>query len=300
MFQRVELTEFIHQFRHIEVMKTKIIKLAKDLKISSVGFLCAREFSELLPEMSKDIPFVTATPEERINPFKISDKAKTIIAMAVSYYTKTEGNISMYARGIDYHNVIKKISEPIIRLLEESGFWACAFCDDAPLDERFLAQASGIGFIGKNGFLITPEYGSFVFLGHIVTDCEIEPDMPNKLSCKECGRCIKACPTKALSTGDFYTCLSYITQRKGELSKREEDLIRQNGTCWGCDICQKVCPHNEGLPVTEIPEFAEDLILSLENMPESNRAFRKLYNERAFSWRGKGVIERNLNILNKR
>ena len=281
-------------------MKTKIKELAKSLKISSVGFLRAREFSELLPEFTKDIPFVLATPDERINPFQISEEVKTIIVMAISYYTKTKGNISIYARGKDYHTVIKRLSEPIIKLLEENGFSACMFCDDAPLDERFLAKASGVGFIGKNGFLITPEYGSFVFLAHVITDCEIEPDKPINRSCQNCGRCIKACPTGALKSGDFYTCLSYITQKKGELSEKEETLIRENGTCWGCDICQAVCPHNADIPTTEIPEFYEDLILNLEYVPESNRAFKKLYGDRAFSWRGKGVVERNLNILNKR
>lgn len=280
-------------------MKNKIKELSRALKISEIGFLRAREFPEILSKLNCDIPFVKCLPEVRINPFKIMEEAKTIIVLAVSYYTKTEGNISMYARGKDYHKVIKNLTEPIIRLLTENGFRACAFCDDAPLDERFLAKAAGIGFIGKNGFLITKDHGSFVFLSHIITDCEIEPDFENTESCKNCGRCINACPTGALKTGDFYTCLSYITQKKGELTKEEESLILKNNTCWGCDICQTVCPHNENVALSEIPEFYEDLIVNLEEVPKSNREFKMIYGDRAFSWRGKGVIERNLSIMNK-
>lgn len=279
-------------------MKNKIIQCALKSGASDIGFLSARTFSELLTPLKADIPFTKTSPYERINPFSIDKNAKTIIVLLFSYKTDTDGNISSYARGKDYHTVLKDISKPLIALINSLGYNASFFCDNANLNERFLAREAGLGFIGENGFLISPEFGSFVFLAHIITDLEISPDTPNKDFCMACGKCKNACPTKALSTGDFYSCLSYITQKKGELSKSEANLIKKTRMCWGCDICQKVCPHNENVPTTKIPEFSENLICNLNDIAMSNKEFKQTYSDRAFSWRGKGVIERNLNIIN--
>ena len=281
-------------------MKELIEAAAREAKISQIGFARAEVFSDLgavLAE-SDEVPMAEQDIEKRINPFLIMEDAKTVIVLAFSYYTKTKGNISMYARGRDYHKVTKKLAYPILSLLRDRGYKAEFFCDNAKLDERYLERSAGIGFIGKNGFLISPKFGSFVFLAHIVTDCEMEPDKPNTGSCEECGRCIKECPSESLKTGDYYSCLSYITQKKGELSEKEKELIRKTGTCWGCDICQLVCPHNKDAEQTGISEFCEDLICSIEKISGSNREFKRKFSDRAFSWRGKGVIERNLNIIN--
>lgn len=279
-------------------MKNKIRKCAIQSGASDIGFLSAKSFTELLIPLSKDTPFVKATPEERINPFIQMPDAKTIIVLLFSYKTNTSGNISSYARGKDYHKVLEEKAKPLISLINSSGFNAKFFCDNASLNERFLAQKAGLGFIGENGFLISPKFGSFVFLAHIITDCEISPDVPNEDHCSSCGKCKSACPTNALTTGNFYSCLSYITQKKGELSKSEDALIKSSKMCWGCDICQSVCPHNKNTPTTQIPEFSKDLICDLKELPPSNREFKKIYSNRAFSWRGKAVLERNLNIIN--
>ena len=275
-------------------MKELIKKIAKENKISDIGFLKAEKFSAI-----KDVSKTPFLPEcnERENPFLIMEAAKTIIVLAFSYYTNTEGNLSMYARGQDYHHVTKKLSSPILDFLIDAGYKAEFFCDSASLNERYLANMAGLGFIGKNGFLISPEFGSYIFLAHIITNCEISPDKPNNKTCMACGKCIKACPAGALSRGDFYSCLSYVTQKKGELSEKEKILIKNNNTCWGCDICQNVCPHNADLNKTEISEFREDLICNLTYEDISNREFRKKYKNRAFTWRGKGVIDRNLSII---
>lgn len=279
-------------------MKNKLRECAVKMGASDIGFVSARVYDEALTALSVDTPFVKASPKERINPFVINKNAKTIIVLLFSYNTNTKGNISSYARGKDYHLVLEEKSKPLISLIKDSGYDASFFTDNANLNERFLAKYAGLGFIGKNGFLISPKYGSFVFLAHIITDMEIEPDSPLDTACMSCGKCEKACPSKALTTGNFYSCLSYITQKKGELSDSEEALIKNSKMCWGCDICQTVCPHNENAPLTEIPEFSEDLILNLDELPMSNREFRRIYSDRAFSWRGKYVIERNLNIIN--
>ena len=279
-------------------MKSRIKECARKSGVSDIGFLKA-EKGEESDVFFKDIPFVNAEPSERTNPFSVMADAKSVIVMLFSYKTDFSGNISKYAHGKDYHLVLKEKAEPIISLLLKEGFKAEFFCDNAVMDERFLARKAGLGFIGKNGFLISPKLGSFVFIAHIVTDCEILPDAENKDFCKSCGKCIKACPTKALATGDFYSCLSYITQKKGELSDSEKKLISDNKMCWGCDICQECCPHNENAPNTDIPEFSEDLIINLDKLSMSNREFKKMYADRAFSWRGKGVLERNIRLINK-
>lgn len=279
-------------------MKESIIKIAKQNKISDIGFLKAEKFSGL--KLKESVPFVTADSDARENPFLIMEDAKTIIVLAFSYYTDTTGNLSMYARGQDYHTVTKKLSSPILDFLIDEGYKAEFFCDNANLDERYLAHHAGLGFTGKNGFLISPEFGSYIFLAHIITNCKISPDKPQNKTCMGCRKCIDSCPTKALSTGDFYSCLSYVTQKKGDLTESEKQLIKNNNTCWGCDICQKVCPHNSNLKETEISEFKKDLICNLTYENISNREFRKKYQNRAFTWRGKGVIDRNLSIIHNR
>lgn len=278
-------------------MKEKIRELIKISGFSDSGFADARIYSEL--SEIRDVPFAPASGDERINPFLIMEDAKTIIVLLASYNTDAFGNLSSYAMGKDYHMVLKKYSEPVIEFIENKGFSARFFCDNAPLDERFLAYLAGLGFIGKNGFLISPKFGSRVFLAHIVTNMQIPADKPLELGCLNCGKCVSACPTKALKMGDFYRCLSYITQKKGELSEEEADLIRKGGSCWGCDICQSVCPHNSDAPLATIPEFSKNLITKLEIPEMSNREFKEKFGDRAFSWRGKSILMRNLAILDK-
>ncbi len=279
-------------------MKNQIKECAKKSGISDIGFLEAKKAPELFAVVSKNTPFVTSEPEARINPFSVMNDAKTVIVLLFSYKTDFSGNISKYAHGKDYHLVLKEKASPIISLISEKGFKAEFFCDNAVLNERYLARKAGLGFIGKNGFLISPRFGSFVFIAHILTDLEISPDKENNDSCKKCEKCINACPTGALKTGDFYSCLSYITQKKGELSGNEKRLISDNKMCWGCDICQECCPHNDNVPNTDIPEFSENLITNINELFMSNREFKKMYSDRAFSWRGKCVLERNLSIIN--
>lgn len=230
--------------------------------------------------------------------------SKNSVAAIFPYYVKGEnGNLSMYARSIDYHTVceekLKKLSELLLDLGATEVF---VHVDKGGLDDRKAAFEAGLGFYGKNGMLISPEYGSYFFIGQVVHNLEIEPDVPLEKSCISCGACISRCPGKALSENGFEVnrCLSEISQRRGQLTEAEQILIRNNGLCWGCDVCQQVCPHNQGLETTAIPEFLNDRITEL--MPEdvdslSNREFKEKYGEYAFSWRGKAVLQRNLRVL---
>ena len=213
----------------------------------------------------------------------------------------SEGNLSLYARGIDYHAVIKEKLSPVsdfIRTLFPDT--ECEiFADIGPEVDRGLAYEAGLGFYGKNKMLINDDFGSYFFIGYILCDLDLSPDTPLEKTCSGCNRCITVCPGGALGEEfDINKCASHISQKKGDLTQSEIAILKKSGLIFGCDACQRVCPHNNITP-NPIKEFAEDLIhsLSIEDIEKlSNREFLKEYKNRAFSWRGKGVLERNINI----
>lgn len=254
--------------------------------------------------------------DKRLDATLIMEDAKSIIVAAFPYYCGdvNDSNISCYCRGYDYHLVIRGIMNSICEKIQEkfsngendtqeNSIKTEIFVDNGPLVDRYLAYISGIGFWGMNGSIITDKYGSYVFIGYIVTNLDIEKDVPLEKTCLKCGKCIKSCPGNALLEGydmDAKKCISYITQKKGELSDDEKNIIKENKIIFGCDMCQKVCPHNKNIEMTNIEEFKNDLIekLDLEEINRiSNKEFKRRYYNRAFSWRGKGIIKRNLEIL---
>lgn len=279
-------------------MKAEIINLAKQVKISKTGFCSAKRYLKRAKELAREASFCGAKDAE-----VVLENAKTIVVCAFSYYSGAKkGNISRYAQGLDYHRVAREKMGHIVDFLRENGFSGAAYADTGALNERLLAKLSGIAFVGKNKMAINERLGSYFFIGYVITDCEMEEDAENVSECAGCGMCIKSCPLGALADDfDESKCLSYITQKKGELSAEEKAKIKAANTIWGCDICQEVCPHNKNLPITEIEEFCTDLITDLildENM--SNKEFGIVYSDRAFSWRGKGVLLRNQEVLYNR
>lgn len=262
---------------------------------SDSGIVRARIYDEFLPYLPKNgTCFSGISAEKRVNPFLIMEDAKSVIVFVASYKSDIPGNISTYAYGKDYHKVLPKIAEPCAELLKKKGYKSIFFADTGDLPDRYLAYLAGLGFFGKNHCLIHPTFGSFVFIGYILTNCPLEEDKPLNSACLNCGKCVSACPSAALKTGNFELCLSHITQKKGELTLAEEELIKSNGTVWGCDICQRVCPHNASAPNAVLDDFSKNLITKL-HIPEniSNREFKSAFGDRAFSWRGKNVIIRN-------
>ena len=277
-------------------MKDKILEIARTEKISDIGFCSISDYKKAAKDLKKSAVFGK-------NEKEISENARTAIVCAFNYYAGDEkGNISRYAQGEDYHITVMRKMKPIADELKKSGFSAELFADTGFLNERLLAVHSGMAFIGRNHMAISEKFGSYFFVGYILTDCEIKDDRKTRRGCLDCGKCEKACPLGALNGGFCEEkCLSYITQKKGGLSEEEMQAMVSANTIWGCDICQEVCPHNRDIPITEISEFKENRIINLEiDENISNKEFREMYKNRAFSWRGKSVVVRNQKISKKR
>ena len=161
-------------------------------------------------------------------------------------------------------------------------------------------QASACG--GKTACSILPPYGTYVFLGTILTGAALDvPERPAAPDCPGCGACRAACPAGALGEGgpDVSRCLSELTQKKGALTEEETARLRVHPLIWGCDFCQRACPYNAAPAHSPLPEFSTSLVDALENSDLeglTNRTFRDKYGGRAFAWRGPGPLRRNLGL----
>lgn len=231
---------------------------------------------------------------------RLPENAKSIIC-GVFPYNLGDGcyegsNISRYAVVPDYNDAVHEMLENAAAKLRAiyPGERFEAFCGNSPLPEVCTAQLAGLGEKGVNGLLITEKYGSWVFIGEIVTTLLLEPTKKRASVCDGCGKCIEACPTGALSEDGFdrAKCLSYISQQKEPLSPGQEALIKSTGCVWGCDICQTSCPKNNGVQYTTIDEFIKGAVTRAE--PDGS------LDGRAFGWRGKKVIERNLKLFKQK
>lgn len=227
---------------------------------------------------------------------------KTAFVCLFPYFSGYEnGNLSVYAYSTDYHIVTRRKLNQICEFMRGLGAeYAEGFADIGPSVDKDLAYSAGLGFYGRNTLMINPRLGSYFFIGYVLTDLPLEPDSPLGRSCLGCGRCAAACPGGALKDGfDISRCASAVNQKKGGLSEEETELVRRAGYAFGCDICQKVCPHNQN-PPPPMPEFLENRVFNLtEEMfaDLSNREFKEKYGSYAFAWRGKNVLLRNIRIL---
>ncbi|MDJ0776084.1 MAG: tRNA epoxyqueuosine(34) reductase QueG [Mastigocoleus sp. MO_167.B18] len=198
----------------------------------------------------------------------VMPEARSLICVALNYYTphqRPEGleyaKISRYAWGRDYHKVMHKKLKVLCRWLESFSpeIKTLYYADTGPIQDKVWAQKAGIGWIAKNGNLITREYGSWVFLGEILTNIELTPDNPHTEHCGSCTRCLDACPTDAITQPfvvDANRCIAYHTIENRQKQLPED--IKANLQNWvaGCDICQDVCPWNERFAhTTDIEEF---------------------------------------------
>jgi epoxyqueuosine reductase len=198
----------------------------------------------------------------------IMPEARSLICVALNYYTPHQrpdgqeyAKISRYGWGRDYHKILHKKLKALTTWLQslDESIQARYYADTGPVQDKVWAQRAGIGWIAKNGNLITREYGSWVFLGEVVTNLELESDRPHTQHCGSCTRCLEACPTGAITQPfvvDANRCIAYHT-----IENRAEQLPQAisshlQGWVAGCDICQDVCPWNQRFAqTTDVGDF---------------------------------------------
>jgi epoxyqueuosine reductase len=208
---------------------------------------------------------------------------KSVVTVAVNYYqadqrppAADEGLVSRYAVTRDYHKVIGKALKKLAIFVDETfPAQSRAFVDIGPVLERAFAEAAGVGYVGRNTMLINGTYGSWVFLGVVLTTLELEPDTNDtKLRCGSCRRCVDDCPTAAIRddhTLDARRCISYLTiENRGPIPVDLRPLV--GNWLFGCDICQEVCPHNSRESATRVEDFQRvrihDRVLALTEVLE--------------------------------
>lgn len=298
-------------------LKQEIIAEAPLLGIDSIGFTTADPFNELKQVLieRRDKGYLSGFEEpdidKRVNPGLIFDEPRSIISIAVAYPTKLvnpprsepgayRGMLARTAWGLDYHLALRERLSRLEAFIKErvTGARIENMVDTGALVDRSVAERAGIGFIGKNCSVITPEWGSWVFLGEMITNLPFAPDTPALNQCGECTKCLDACPTGAFVEPGVLNasrCISFVTQTKGAV---EDELMKKIGNrLYGCDTCQSVCPLNKGKHWTHQedlqpdPELVKPLLAPLLTM--SNREYKQVYGRNASSWRGKKPIQRN-------
>ncbi|WP_270623081.1 tRNA epoxyqueuosine(34) reductase QueG [Streptococcus sanguinis] len=295
-------------------IKEEIINLAKKIGISKIGFTTADDFDylekslRLAVEEGRNSGFEHKNIEERIKPKLSLASAKTIISIAVAYPHKLKqqpqktaykrGKFTPNSWGLDYHYVLQDKLDRLAKGIEEltADFEYKGMVDTGALVDTAVAQRAGIGFIGKNGLVISKEFGSYMFLGELITNLDIEPDQPVDYGCGDCNRCVTACPTSCLigdGSMNAKRCLSFQTQDKGVMDLEFRKKIKT--VIYGCDICQICCPYNKGLDnplATEIdPDLSHPELLPFLEL--SNGQFKEKFGHVAGSWRGKNILQRN-------
>lgn len=285
--------------------KSEVLSYCSKLGLDIVGFTECRIFSELeyylqdRKERKLENEFEEENIEKRINPFLYMEDGKTIISIAFPYLFDSDFkeiiSFSKYTRGKDYHLVVSGYLKSICSFIESLGGKAIYFVDSNSLPERYIAAQSGVGFIGKNNLLITEKYGSYIFLGEIITNLEIESDRPLENKCGDCQLCKVSCPTGAIKNENKPNiCLSYITQKK---DIEEEWFSKLKGRMFGCDTCQRVCPYNKNAAFSTIEEFRPKDFMDKVNLEEliniDKKVFKEKYSGTSCGWRGKNILQRN-------
>lgn len=207
--------------------------------------------------LQADMDYLARNVDKRVDPARLVAGARSVICLAMSYAPAPEAHatgafVARYARGRDYHKVLRKRCRAIMDALraERPDFAGRAFADTAPVCERDMAAAAGLGWVGRNGCLIVPGVGSYVVLAEIVCNLPLPPDDPHPGDCGDCGACAEACPTEAFvadRTVDARRCLSYQTI-ENRTAIPEWIRPRAGARVFGCDTCQAACPHNRDVP----------------------------------------------------
>jgi epoxyqueuosine reductase len=303
---------------NINQLQAEIITYSREIGIDKIGFTTADVFGELKQrlvrqqELGYNSGFEKGSNDERTEPRRLLPEAQSIISIAVAYpsrmrkdapkSTKEErrGFFCRASWGMDYHDVLRDRLRKLESFIHEKvdGAITKLMVDTGELSDKAVAERAGIGFVGKNTILITEEYGSFVYLGELITNIPFIPDTPAEDGCGDCRICIDACPTGAIVQGgqlNAQRCIAFLTQTKDFLP--DEFRTKLGNRVYGCDTCQLVCPKNKKIDFHIHPEFEpEDDIAKPKLKPMltiSNREFKETFGHIAGSWRGKKPIQRN-------
>ena len=298
-------------------LKKDVIAFSRQIEIDLIGFTTADPFMELKERLTtqKELGYESGFEEKdivkRCHPEYILQDAKSMIAIALAYPShmknppKSEpgqyrGMMARVAWGEDYHRVLqnklKKLEDFIKERIPSAN--CVSMVDTGVLSDRAVAVRAGLGWIGKNTSLITEQYGSWVYLGEMITNIPFLPDSPAEGDCGDCQKCLDFCPTGALIQGgqlNAKRCLAFLTQVKETLP--EDVQIAIGNRIYGCDTCQQVCPKNKGKNFTHHEEFLPDgelvkpLLLSLVTM--GKKEFAMKFSHSSAAWRGKKPIQRN-------
>ena len=280
----------------------RVEQLAISIGFDACGVCPAHKLSENQPPfeewiskgMHGEMQYMERNIDKRLDPTLLVPNAKSVISVLLNYFpgnpilSTTAPKISRYALSADYHIIIKKMLWQLLDSLRADfgEINGRAFVDSAPVLERAWAQKAGLGWIGKNSMLISPKLGSYTFIGELILDVDIEPSrtsIPNR--CGSCTRCIDSCPTGAILAPqiiDAQKCISYLTiEKKSSLTTTEQESL--NGWCFGCDICQEVCPWNSKatpqklsslLPKEEVLSLDANKLLNL-----SEESFNSIFSD---------------------
>jgi epoxyqueuosine reductase len=301
-----------------DTLKDAIRSKALELGFQSLGFAPVKldpiEYQRLDDWLEKkhhgNMSYMNKPGIDRCDAHTVMDSAQSVLMVTLDYppaplipdFLLKEGYISSYARGQDYHAVLKdKLSQlgDFIQKVDPQSKQTRPFVDTAPVVERAFSKAAGLGWYGKNTCLIDQGRGSFFFLGGLALDIDVEPDQPVSDHCGNCTRCLDACPTDALISPyqlDARRCISYLTiEHRG--SWPEELRALTGPHIYGCDICQTVCPWNRFATADQGTDFQKDLwapgpLISL--FEAALASFKALTRKTAATRVGKKGLLRNL------
>ncbi|WDV06285.1 tRNA epoxyqueuosine(34) reductase QueG [Lysinibacillus irui] len=302
---------------NLDDLQRDFVAYAMSIGVDKIGFTTAAPFTELKnrlrrqQELGYQSGFEESDIEKRTEPLQLLNEAESIVAIAVAYPSRMEnaptgkrgarrGIFCRASWGVDYHTALRERLKLLSIWLEErvEGVRIESMVDTGALVDRAVAERAGIGWSGKNCSIITPEFGSYVYLGELITNIPFAPDKPMEDECGDCRLCLDVCPTGALIEGgqlNAQRCIAFLTQTKGTLPDEFRSHI--GNRLYGCDTCQTVCPKNKG-KINSIheefkpdPELAKPLLTPLLTI--SNREFKTKFGHVSGSWRGKKPIQRN-------
>lgn len=292
-------------------MKQKITEIANAAGIEIIGFTNVLDYTYLYgfmddrAEMGHNSEFEEPDINKRLDARNVFQKCKSIIAIGVPYaegfkkpVANDKGLLSVSSYGEDYHKKLNTLLKRFAEEIKKDIYFEYEICvDTSPLIDREICKNAGLASYGKNTLLINEKFGSFINLGYLLTDLEIECDnrINNINICGDCDVCIKSCPNGAiLKEGGLNAkkCVSYLTQTKNYIPLEYRKNMRNQ--IYGCDVCQVVCPKNKiNLQKETNCDYSSLLIDVKELMEMSNREFASKYGHLAGSWRGKTVWKRN-------